>query len=207
MFDKTNLPAGWTLWFGWVLANIVGAVAGFPLTAVALRVVAVVAAADERAIFPYVLFPVVGVCIGGMQWLILRRYTSQAGWWVLSTAAVWPVCYTFIGLVTRGVVKVGGVPFAGAATWAITFALIGAALGGIQWLVLRRRFTRAGWWVLASAAGFAGFAAIGPLGDVLALVVLLGAIPGATTGIALVWLLRQPPSKTANTGMVHLLTK
>jgi hypothetical protein len=156
-----------------------------------------VAAVDERSIFPYILFPVVGVCIGGMQWLVLRQYLPQAGWWVLSTGVIWPVCYTFIGLATRGIVRVGGGSFVGAATWIITFALVGAALGGIQWLVLRRRFIRAGWWVLASAAGFAGFAAIGPLADILTLIVLLGAIPGATTGIALVWLLRQPAPKTS----------
>ncbi|MEW5956120.1 MAG: hypothetical protein AB1801_00225 [Chloroflexota bacterium] len=188
MFDKTDLSTDWALWLGWVLANIAGAVAGFPLAMAALWVVTVMGIADERAIFPYVLFPVVGICIGGMQWLILRRYTTGTNIWVLATAAVWPFCYAFLGLAIRGAIKIGGVSFTGPASWVVTFALIGAALGGIQWLVLRRHFSQAGWWVLASAAGFAAF---GPLGDILLLIVLLGAIPGATTGAALVWLLRQ----------------
>lgn len=198
MFDKTDLSTGWAFWFGWVLANAVGAVVGFPLAIAALQVIAVVTAVDERAIFPYILFPVVGICIGGMQWLILRRYTSRAGWWVLSTAAAWPICYAFIGLATRGVVRIGGVSYAGLAIWVITFGLIGAVLGGIQWLILRRYFAGAGWWIIASAAGFIGFAVIGPLDDILTLVVLLGLIPGATTGAALVWLLRQPPVERSN---------
>ncbi len=182
---------GWTLWIGWVLANIAGAVVGFPLAMAALWLVTVMNIANERAIFPYVLFPIVGICIGGMQWFILRRYTAGAGIWVLFTAAVWPLCYAFIGLAIQGVIGVGGATFAGPSAWVITFALIGAMLGGIQWLVLRRHFDRAGWWVLASAAGFAIFAVFGSQIDILALIVLLGAIPGATTGAALVWLLHQ----------------
>lgn len=191
MSGKTDLPMGWALWLGWVLANIAGAVAGFPLAMAAMWVITAMGIVDERAIFPYVLFPMVGVCIGGMQWLILRRYTLGADIWVLATAAAWPLCYAFIGLAIRGAIGIGDIPFAGAITWAITFALIGAALGGIQWLVLRRHFSRAGRWVLASAAGFAIFAAFGSQIDILALIALLGAIPGATTGAALVWLLRQ----------------
>lgn len=199
MFDKTDLSTGWALWLGWVLANIAGAVAGFPLAMAALWVITAMGVADERAIFPYVLFPVVGVCIGGMQWLILRRYTAGADIWVLFTAAAWPLCYAFIGLAIRGAITIGGVSFTGPASWMATFALIGAALGGIQWLVLRRHFSQAGWWVLASAAGFALFAAFGSQIDILALVALLGAIPGATTGAALVWLLQQ----SSNGGQVR----
>lgn len=205
MFDKTDLSTGWAFWFGWVLANTVGAVAGFPLAIAVLQVIAVATAVGERAIFPYILFPVVGICIGGMQWLILRRYTAGANLWVLATAAVWPLCYAFIGLSIRGAIEIGGFPFTSLASWVVTFALIGAALGSIQWLVLRRHFSQAGWWVLASAAGFALFAAFGSQIDILALVALLGAIPGATTGAALVWLLRQSPSeKSSAQQAIHL---
>lgn len=192
MADKADSAVGWVLWFRWVLANIVGAVAGLPITVIALRAVAIVAQANEEAIFPYVLFPVVGTCIGGMQWLILKQYTSQTGWWVPATAAAWPASFFFIGLLSRGVVNGGGVFVESMAIRAPVFALIGVLLGGVQWFVLRRHFVRAGWWVLASVVGFIGFAVIGPLTDMLQLVVLLGAFPAVTTGTVLVCLLRQP---------------
>ena len=73
-------------------------------------------------------------------------------------------------------------------------------VGVLQWLVLRRRVTRAGWWVAASAAGWV---AAGPGVGLVAAVMgaaltanagwaALGIMYGAVTGCALVWLLRQP---------------
>ena len=76
--------------------------------------------------------------------------------------------------------------------------------GFLQWLVLRQRLARAGWWIAASTVGWA----IGPVivlfGGVVgeldaALIVLLvavlwgigGLVGGAITGAVLVWLLRQ----------------
>ena len=85
--------------------------------------------------------------------------------------------------------------------------------GVMQWLVLRRQVARAVWWIPASiAAYFCGMAAVYMLfsfvlsniphlseliwggvtitGPVLSLI--WGAVLGAITGAALVWLLRQP---------------
>jgi hypothetical protein len=55
------------------------------------------------------MFLVVGVAIlgtlficsiGGAQWVVLRRYTPRAGWWVLANAIAWPagVAVPFVGL-------------------------------------------------------------------------------------------------------------
>jgi len=73
-------------------------------------------------------------------------------------------------------------------------ALGGAVVGILQWLVLRRQVSRAGWWVLASTVGLGlSMAVAGAFLD-MELVGLLvgGAVLGAVTGGALVWLLRQP---------------
>lgn len=49
--------------------------------------------------------------------------------------------------------------------WATFFGGLGAAVGIMQWLVLRQRIHRAGWWVLASvAAGIVGLIVGWPLG-------------------------------------------
>ena len=59
---------------------------------------------------------------------------------------------------------------------------IGAVTGILQWIVLRRQVRQAGWWVLASTAGWAGGWAV-----VIAMIppevgVLAGAVVGATMG-------------------------
>ena len=63
-------------------------------------------------------------------------------------------------------------------TSAMEGALLGASVGIAQWLVLRRKVSRAGWWVLASTVG------------AVLLVTVVGY--GAITGGVMVWLLRQP---------------
>jgi hypothetical protein len=84
------------------------------------------------------------------------------------------------------------------------FLLSGAVAGAVQWLVLRRGASYAGWWVLASTIGWvAGMWAFISLaitgqgryfeGGVLSQAiagVACGALFGAVTGLALVWLMR-----------------
>ena len=89
--------------------------------------------------------------------------------------------------------------------------MVGAAVGIAQWFVLRGQVFRAGWWVLASAAGFAvggaviraasefesslrGFSYL-PHPVYVAGFVLGLALYGAITGVVMVWLLRQPVIK------------
>ncbi len=123
---------------------------------------------------PELALVVAGFMIGVLQWVVLRQRLTQTGWWVLASAAGWA----------------GG--------WAIAIApvspefgfltgtVLGAALGTTQWLFLRRHFHRAGWWIVVSALGWtAGLTLLsGPL--------LVGAVAGAVTGIALELFLRYP---------------
>ena len=83
-------------------------------------------------------------------------------------------------------------------SWVGVVALGGAVTGTLQWLVLRGQVSRAGWWVLASTVGWglgmtAAIALSRGVGasDFVALGVI-GAVLGAATGGALVWLLRRP---------------
>jgi hypothetical protein len=79
----------------------------------------------------------------------------------------------------------GGGPLYGV----VNGAVIGTLVGVMQSLVLRGQFSRAGWWVLASALGMGvGFA----LGQVVGQVVGV-----AITGIALVWELGQPAQEAS----------
>jgi ABC-type enterochelin transport system permease subunit len=95
------------------------------------------------------------------------------------------VGFALVRAITPTVSKmVGGGPFYGL----VNGALVGTLIGAMQWLILRWQVSRAGWWVLASALGSAvGFAPGQVAGQLVGV---------AVTGIALVWLLRQPAQET-----------
>jgi hypothetical protein len=85
----------------------------------------------------------------------------------------------------------------------ITYILLGAPIGICQWLILRKHFRYASWWIVASVAGYvfglAGIITVLPImtyvgGKVLASLVI-GLLIGAVTGAVLVWLFRHPLQK------------
>lgn len=117
---------------------------------------------------------IAGLVIGVLQWVVLRQRLPQAGWWILASAAGWAGGWaTVIALAPLG----PGI---------LTATVLGAAMGTTQWILLQRHFYRAGWWIVVSALGWtAGLALLtGPL--------LVGAVAGAVTGIALELLMRYP---------------
>ncbi|GAG16038.1 unnamed protein product, partial [marine sediment metagenome] len=130
-----------------------------------------------------------GICIGVLQWLLLRGYVSRAGWWVLTSAA------GGYGIALTGFEVINSL---GALLSLIGVVALGGAVTGIlQWLVLRGQVSRAGWWVLASTVGWGlsmavmgAFTVVGA--DPALGLPVGGAVQGAVTGGALVWLLRQP---------------
>jgi len=106
-----------------------------------------------------------GASVGLMQWLILRRHFSRAGWWVWASIVGGVVGFSLTGWfplsVTVGFGLIGLVGRLGDVTVGAMFGIqIGAPLGIMQWFVLRRRFFRAGWWLLANIVGFAAASVI-----------------------------------------------
>lgn len=159
----------------------------------------------------------VGLVGGGaastlLQWLVLRRLAMWAGWWVVASLVGlgWGVSARMsIGLASVMTVDI-----------VIDCTALGVSVGTLQWLVLRQRFSHAGWWVAASILGWivgiplgrvvgmtVGFPAAmvasmvtgGAVGGQAGFVITViagfaaaGAAIGAVTGRALLWLLRQP---------------
>jgi hypothetical protein len=80
--------------------------------------------------------------------------------------------------------------------WTMVVAFGGAVTGLLQWLVLRGQVSRAGWWMLASTVGWGLSMAAAGAFEVLTCGLFAlpvgGAVLGAVTGGALVWLFRQP---------------
>lgn len=150
----------WIILFQWILATTVGWILGLVL-------------GGELGI---------GVFVGITQWLVLRRFFSGAGWWVLATGAGWMGGWFIV--VSSLILP----PQSGLATSALSGGVLGLAMGLGQWLVLRRWVKLAGIWLLLSISGWA-IGLTGLLGSTL-----VGAVAGVITGFAFDFLLRFPRS-------------
>ena len=205
---NTNQNAvGWGFWLRWVLASLLGFAMGGVLGGVALDALAF----GEGFAGMIVFGAIFGAAGGMMQWLVLRRNVNQTGGWVLATA----IGCTLAGIATE--LGFRRLPFSEALIAAmIAFAAVAGVAGGIlQWLVLRRRVARAGWWVLTSIVGLTvGMGIGGPIAITLAqagspieasivLGVLFGLGVGAIPGAALLWLLRQSESSTSTNAAIQ----
>jgi hypothetical protein len=182
---------GWGFWLLWVLASTVGWAVGL----------AVGDAVGDAVGGGGVVAMVAAVGGAGVaQWLLLRRQVHRAGWWILASTAGWAVGLAVGGAVSHAVVGAVGSAMRFAVLLAVGDAVggavAGAVVGAAQWLILRRQVRRAGWWILASTAGWAVGLSVGDavgwaVGDAVGWAVG-GAVIGIITGAVLVWLLRQP---------------
>lgn len=143
--------------------------------------------------------------VGGLLGLAIIMVSGRYGWRpfvdIIGPVAAWLtgwMGYTLPAFLIRAAIVAGPVGAVG-----------GAMFGFPQWLVLRYYVHKAGWWVLASAVPWgvcvpvawvspALMFGVGDVGTGLLVIVLGGVslliLPGVTTGIALVWLLRTPLS-------------
>jgi hypothetical protein len=116
--------------------NAFGGGAGFALGLAAAEAASRV---FGRPILETVLFGILGTSIAVPQWLVLRAHVSQAGWWVLASAVSW----ILVGALADLVEIKGSL----AAVWP---AIVGVAIGALQWLVLQKHVHVAGFWIIAS---------------------------------------------------------
>ena len=144
-------------------------------------------------------FASMGLTGGLAQWLVIRWRIRQAGWWILATAAGWPVgLWIGIGLANR-------VGFISRPTTMVAAAL-GALLGLFQWFVLHGKTQHAWYWVAAAPIiwGLSGF--IGDQATSLANgssvtfatsssglgLLIAWALAEGASGLLLAWLLHKP---------------
>ena len=127
-----------------------------------------------------VMLLIIGLVVGALQWLVLRRHIPGVSRWALFT----------------------GVGFALGSF--IFLAFMGVGVGAMQWLLLRRDLNKTGWWPVMSAVAWPlGYMFGGSLGAALGSAInspiaggllgaaLTGAIIGAVTGAVLLWMLRE----------------
>jgi hypothetical protein len=149
----------------------------------------------EDFLMPYIFWPALGLVTGFLQYLLLRRHLLRIGWWIIVTTLG-----LLLGLIVRRALYLtlyGNLDVS--AIWFETLmtALVGGAMGLVQWLVLRQRVHHAAWWILASVLGWGivgwGAATLSSPMVIPAVGILL--IPGIATSIALWLLLDQFPQR------------
>lgn len=159
------------MWLAWVVASTAGLAVGWPVYVAGQGMMDITLAG-------YVAGAAGALAAGALQALVLRT-VARVGWWVPANVAA----------VATGAAMIFTVEGVDAG---IAVALLGAALGLFQWLVLRRRAGYAGWWVFASAAGWVLGGLASAIASGLIAWALIGAVYGGITGAALVWLLQRP---------------
>ena len=207
MTTQSGTPIQWRFALKWVAANALGltcgqigglfagfAVGGFLVPVAGQAAGALAAFAAHGA--------VTGASIGLMQRIYLRQEIDLTRQWILASSLGWAIG----SLAATWIASMAGAALdelSGALSW----ALIGASVGSMQWLILRQQVHQAAGWVLANIVGWLmappvaalGGVVIGPLvanlGNTAVLIMasaLTGAAAGVFTGTALVWLLRHP---------------
>lgn len=111
------------IWRQWLFANFIA----FSLMTFFLDVTSV-----------FVPLTIWGCALGLSQWLVVRRYLHNVGWWGVATAVSFVI--SFYVLLNRG-----GMPL-----W-FSFGLLGIIVGLAQWVVVRHLGGNSGFWIFASA--------------------------------------------------------
>lgn len=188
-----KLSINWKFGFSWTLATMMGLVLGIAISLIVITVISTITTIDEDTIAIFIILPSIGFLVGILQSLNLRRRVSWANMWIWVTAVGWMISiplalalYTWLRSISdSALVDVWGKT--------IQATMIAIFIGAVQWLLLRRHISRAGWWILANLIGWNAASLIAGAG---AMVGVLDSIPmgisvGAVTGLALAWLLQQ----------------
>jgi hypothetical protein len=199
--------ASWGFWLQWVTASA----AGFAVAATAFWAMGRLLGYTTPpwlGVLISIVVAVAGVSLPGfLHWLILRRWFARAGWWILASSVGSLVGFLILGVGLAGADTGHGFLFI-SDSYVVDVAAIlaGAAVGAMQWSVLRQWVGRAGWWVLASSVSWFGATYVYvfstrannvslPLGGAAA-----GVLSGAITGLVLVWLMRQTQQRGKEEG-------
>ena len=153
-----------TLYLGWVVGTAtsipIGFIVFFIIIFLIMRVIGnTMQVGDqtgptEDVIMGYILVPILGLSIGCLQWLVLRRYLPRMGWWILATCLgmllALEISDPLRSLITSLEIEIDSDYW----DFILTMILIGGSIGLLQWFVLRKHVSRASWWVPANVIGW-----------------------------------------------------
>src|SRR5579863_1830278 len=148
-------------WFCWVGLTALGGIVGTFLLSVISNANA---SLNGLLIWCYLASPLFFVALG--QWLLLRRFVAQAGWWLLTSVLgflfVYPylLIYGFSALFTSGQSLIFGTQefWSTSLSLALMSLLFGSLEGLMQGILVIRRLgaikRRLLWWVISSAVAW-----------------------------------------------------
>jgi hypothetical protein len=144
---------GGDIYWKWILFTTVGSLIGFGISAF------VIYKLDSLGGITWSVL-LLGLGIGGMQWLILRGNIQNAGWWILATTGGWALAVIIAARLTVlldidpgilildyriGILAIGSL---------LLSLILGAGTGTFQWLVLRNQTLQSSLWIPISMAGW-----------------------------------------------------
>ena len=129
-------------------------------------------------ILPGLTIVISGFMVGVFQWLVLQGRIVRPWHWIVATSVGWTAGYFLAFFILPQELET------------LTGMIIGLTTGIAQWMVLRREFHFAGWWIIFSIIGWTTGLTLLPG------ILLTGTMAGALTGLALEVLLRYPKLKT-----------
>jgi hypothetical protein len=163
--DAFNLTINRSFLFWWVLTNIIA----LPTLLIPYRFgeflsMGLVVLADGSSVGSVVYIvgfivlalsgAIVGAWFGFLQWLVVRKYISQAGKWVTASSIGLsigtPLSWWLYGLFLFSPIvnRPNKIYFSVGYAYVIFGIVLGLAIGIAQSLILRRQTSQAGWWML-----------------------------------------------------------
>jgi hypothetical protein len=190
---------GWSFYPRWVLATALSIPVAVGITlvtvAVLIRLVGETvqigdqAGPTEDVLLNYIFFPALGLSAGCLQWLLLRRTLPRINGWILATCLGW-----VLAAIAAFQILFFSFHYTYDPVWftALMFVVAGLSIGFLQWLVLRRRLSHAGWWIPANITGWSlamlAVEGLSPSTTGPAEILAYALLPAFVTSIAL-WLL------------------
>ena len=202
--NEMNQKPGPLYYLGWIILNAATVILGWYVAWGLVSLIETVVGGTiqvggetritEDYLLMYILFPVVGLLSGTLQYLLLRRYLPRLAGWIPATFLGWLLPFVIGFLATRLFI-----PGNSTAWIVLGLFVFGTVIALPQWWVLRKRVKQAGWWV--PYFGF-GWGMVGFLNTFTSepLPVILGfaVFPALTTGIACWMLLDRLPEQESS---------
>ena len=181
MMIIANEKPGWFFYLGWVALNAIAVIMAWYIT---FAIMDLVTGEDDSLIF-ILLFPIIGLLTGILQYILLRRYLPHMRWWIAATFLGWLMPFV-IGFIFSGLF----IPGNSTVRIVIGMMVLGTAVALPQWWFLRKRVQHAWWWVLVFglAWGMVGLYDLWTLYDLFPVLLGFAIVPAIATSIAC-WLL------------------
>jgi len=181
----------------WMLACAVGWAAGLGAAVALFLGVQALASLNSDRFLAFAALACLGACLGIAQSIVIGPLLARRRDWLWATLAGHGLA--MIVLLPPWFRRFSGPEVIGNAAMLL---LIGAAIGVMQWGVLRRRYPAAGGWAAATSIGFLSFLWVisNPVSDLAGFVVAnaaAGAAASALPGMVLVWLVGRERASAA----------